>query len=171
MSGRLRQCRGCNIAFTLTTVAVASLLLLAHSLGPSGASTSRRVETAGEDDTAADADYHVNVDVDVASVADETRGSGFVPALRVVHLDLKGAPPSVAYLRSLMPLMRSAGANGVLIEYEDMFPYEGLVANASAKNCYSRADIDELLTVAADNDLEVIPLVQTFGHLEHLLKV
>lgn len=42
-----------------------------------------------------------------------------------VHLDLKGCPPSVDFLLQLFPLLRLWGATGVVLEYEDMFPWEG----------------------------------------------
>jgi hypothetical protein len=61
--------------------------------------------------------------------------------LRVVHLDLKGAPPKMRVLRSLFPLIAAAGANALLLEYEDMFPFEGMIQNASAKNAYSREEV------------------------------
>ena len=59
----------------------------------------------------------------------------------------------------------------MLIEYEDMFPYTGPIINASALNAFSRNQIKELISLAQDNHLEVIPLVQTFGHMEHVLKL
>ena len=52
------------------------------------------------------------------------------PQRRVVHLDLKGAPPKVSFLKELLPLIRRSGGNTLLIEYEDMFPYEGVVETA-----------------------------------------
>jgi hypothetical protein len=61
--------------------------------------------------------------------------------LRVVHLDLKGAPPKMRVLRTLFPLIAAAGANALLLEYEDMFPFEGMLQNASAKNAYSREEV------------------------------
>ena len=67
------------------------------------------------------------------------------------------------------PLIRHAGGNALLIEYEDMFPYRGSVEVASALNSFTPDDIVELLGMAKENGLEVIPLVQTFGHLEHLV--
>ncbi len=94
-----------------------------------------------------------------------------MPARRVVHLDLKGAPPKIDYLKLLPPLLRTAGATTLLIEYEDIFPYEGPLAEIAAANAYTSEDVANLLACARANELEVIPLVQTFGHLEHVLKL
>nr|XP_058902922.1 hexosaminidase D isoform X5 [Kogia breviceps] len=90
--------------------------------------------------------------------------------MRLVHLDLKGAPPRVCYLSEIFPLFRALGANGLLIEYEDMFPYEGHLRLLRAKHAYSPSEIKEILHLATLNELEVIPLVQTFGHMEFVLK-
>ena len=68
------------------------------------------------------------------------------------------------------PLIRRAGGNALLVEYEDMFPYRGTVEVASALNSLTPGDIVELQGMAKENGLEVIPLVQTFGHLEHLVR-
>ncbi|XP_063593508.1 hexosaminidase D-like [Penaeus indicus] len=90
---------------------------------------------------------------------------------KIVHLDLKGAPPKVEYLKKLFPLLSSFGATGLLIEYEDMFPYWGKLESLSAYNAYAKGDIADILEVAKKNNLEVIPLIQTFGHMEYVLKL
>ena len=86
-------------------------------------------------------------------------------------MDFKGAPPKISYLREIFPLISKAGANALLIEYEDMFPYSGKIVNASALNAFTVNQIQEILESAKLHQLEVIPLVQTFGHLEHVLKL
>ncbi len=90
---------------------------------------------------------------------------------RVVHLDLKGAPPKTSYYEKFFPMIREFGATGVLIEYEDMFPYEGVLADARNAFAYNHSDIEHIKKLAKDNNLYLIPLVQTYGHLEWLLKI
>lgn len=68
-------------------------------------------------------------------------------------------------------MLKSLGATGILLEYEDMFPFRGILSSIAAKNAYSRKNILEILQAAKSLDLNVIPLVQTFGHLEFALKL
>lgn len=48
-----------------------------------------------------------------------------VAANRIFHIDLKGAAPKIDYLLELIPFIKKIGATGILIEYEDMFPFTG----------------------------------------------
>lgn len=89
---------------------------------------------------------------------------------RLVHLDLKGAPPKLSYYKWLFPLLSKWGATGLLVEYEDMFPYSGQLSELAAPNAYSPDQVQQLLALAKQHNLEVIPLVQTFGHFEFVLK-
>lgn len=65
----------------------------------------------------------------------------FVPERRLVHFDLKGAPPKIEYLQQLIPIIVQLGGTGLLIEYEDMFPYEGILKPISALNHYTKAEV------------------------------
>ncbi|XP_006003432.1 hexosaminidase D isoform X2 [Latimeria chalumnae] len=101
----------------------------------------------------------------------EAKICGGLPiGLKLVHLDLKGAPPKVSYLAELFPLLTHLGASGLLLEYEDMFPYEGKLQVLRRKDAYSPLEVKEILHLAKSNGLEVIPLLQTFGHMEFVLK-
>ncbi|NWW47182.1 HEXDC Hexosaminidase, partial [Pedionomus torquatus] len=90
--------------------------------------------------------------------------------MRLVHLDLKGAAPRVSYLEQVFPLLSQLGANGILIEYEDMFPFKGELEILKSPYAYSEEDIEQIQQLAELHKLEVIPLVQTFGHVEFILK-
>lgn len=85
-------------------------------------------------------------------------------------MDLKGAPPKLSYLRKLFPLIRDVGATGILLEWEDMFPWSHNLKNMAARNAFSRTEAKEIVLMARQNKLEIIPAIQTFGHLEFALK-
>ncbi|XP_039760695.1 hexosaminidase D-like [Pararge aegeria] len=89
----------------------------------------------------------------------------------VMHLDLKGFPPKISYLKSLLTKLQELGVTGFLIEYEDMFPYEGRLVNLSAKYAYKKTELQKFLKTVASLGFDIIPLVQTFGHMEHVLKL
>ncbi|XGW05836.1 hypothetical protein V3C99_016304 [Haemonchus contortus] len=88
----------------------------------------------------------------------------------IVHFDLKGAPPKVGYFLSLLQLVADAGATGILIEWEDMFPWSGELEIVKSTNAYTVKEVQHILKKAQSLGLEVIPLVQTFGHMEWILK-
>lgn len=94
----------------------------------------------------------------------------YIPQQRIVHFDLKGAPPSVGYLKQILPLLAAQGATGILWEWEDTFPFSGRLSDIST-NKYTVQQIKELLSLSASLGLESIPLVQTFGHMEFILKL
>ncbi|XP_040923040.1 hexosaminidase D [Toxotes jaculatrix] len=91
---------------------------------------------------------------------------------KLVHLDLKGAPPRAEYLHKLIELFSRLGVDGLLVEYEDVFPYEGELEllQATAQPAYSREEVLSMQEFAKSKGMEVIPLVQTFGHMEFVLK-
>lgn len=39
----------------------------------------------------------------------------YVPKQRIVHLDLKGAPPLISYFKQIFPLIKNMGATGILL--------------------------------------------------------
>ncbi|KAJ2940553.1 hypothetical protein O0L34_g6488 [Tuta absoluta] len=89
----------------------------------------------------------------------------------VVHIDLKGAPPKISFLKSMLKEVKLLGANALLMEYEDMFPYENELKNLSQPEHYKKSDLTDFLTEANAIGVEIIPLIQTFGHMESVLKL
>lgn len=93
---------------------------------------------------------------------------------KVVHLDLKGAPLRIPYLEKVLIVIKSWGATGILIEWEDTFPYKGVLEEVGSANgkegMYTDAEVRHILTFAKRHGLEAIQLIQTIGHLEFVLK-
>ncbi|KAJ8709689.1 hypothetical protein PYW08_009693 [Mythimna loreyi] len=88
-----------------------------------------------------------------------------------VHIDLKGSPPKITYLVSLLPVLSIYGVNAILMEYEDMFPYVDSIAKISSSNAYKRTELLMFINSAKNLKMEIIPLIQTFGHMEYVLKL
>ena len=99
-----------------------------------------------------------------------TNRPNYIPKQRVFHFDLKGAPPLMSMLKTLIPWLSNHGATAILFEYEDVFPHHGMLSKVASINHYTEDDIQELIQLCEKHNLEVIPLVQTFGHLEFVLK-
>ncbi|RVE42715.1 hypothetical protein evm_012627 [Chilo suppressalis] len=95
---------------------------------------------------------------------------------RIVHLDLKGAPPKVEYLEKVLLCIKSWGATGVLLEWEDTFPYTwelvdiGSQGGSGGDGVYLQDEVKHIFQFAKDNGLLAIQLIQTIGHMEFVLK-
>ena len=85
-------------------------------------------------------------------------------------MDLKGAPLKPEFYNDLFPLLKQLGFSGILMEYEDMFPYNGQLALLARAEAYDPKTIDNIQQLATENNLQIIPLIQTFGHMEFALK-
>ncbi|VDK85691.1 unnamed protein product [Litomosoides sigmodontis] len=96
--------------------------------------------------------------------------SYFIAPNRIFHLDLKGAAPKMDYLLKLVPFIKQIGATGIMIEYEDMFPFTGKLSGVKAGNAYTLDELRHFLRTIQTHNLDIIPLVQTVGHLEYILK-
>ena len=87
-----------------------------------------------------------------------------------VHIDLKGLPLTPDYLCARFVEMRAAGATHILLEWEDMLPWSGDLAVLACPHAFTAKEVERVLKAARELDLEVVPLVQTLGHLEFVLK-
>lgn len=73
----------------------------------------------------------------------------------------------------LIPLFKEWGATGLLLEWEDTFPFQGTLATIGSKKeqgmPYNEDEIKQIFHLAKECGLITIPLIQTFGHLEVIL--
>ncbi len=94
------------------------------------------------------------------------------PAVKIrgVHLDLKGLPPTMPRLLQLLDLFHEIKINCLLVEWEDMYPWQKYPGMRS-KTAYSQPEIEQFLVKAQHLGIEIIPLIQSYGHLETLLKL
>ncbi|MCC6679300.1 MAG: family 20 glycosylhydrolase [Phycisphaeraceae bacterium] len=88
---------------------------------------------------------------------------------RILHMDLKGCPPTPDRLINGLDLVKACGYSGLLIEWEDQFPWT-VDQKFRGPTCYSADDVRRLVDEAARRDLELIPLVQCLGHMETVLR-
>jgi len=90
-----------------------------------------------------------------------------VVGIRGIHLDLKGLPPTEKRLYEILDIMALAGINAVLVEWEDTYPWS--CPELRNRTAYSVRGVNKFLDAAERLSIEVIPLVQCFGHLETVL--
>ena len=88
----------------------------------------------------------------------------------LVHVDFKGLPLAPAELCKLLETVSEGGATGVIFEWEDMLPFDGSLRALRAPHAYTAAEVTRVVGTAKELGLEVVPLVQTLGHLEYALK-
>lgn len=89
---------------------------------------------------------------------------------RGIHLDLKGMPPTPQRLIELLHFFAAARFNVVLVEWEDMFPWR-CDTQLQGPGAYTPEEVEDFCRKAAALGLELIPLVQTLGHMETVLRL
>ena len=89
--------------------------------------------------------------------------------VRGFHLDLRIQVMKIPALKALALQLNKAGINTLVMEYEASFPYEKhpLIANRYA---YTKLEIIDFVNYCKTLSIDVIPLQQSFGHLEYVLK-
>jgi hypothetical protein len=89
--------------------------------------------------------------------------------MRIQHVDLKRLGWNFDYLLGLFDTFSDLKINYVLMEYEDKFKFD-FCDKIPAKSAFSKYQIALLEKKARDNFIEIIPLVQSIGHFEYILK-
>lgn len=85
-----------------------------------------------------------------------------------IHLDLKYAIPSKAYLNRWAADLPKLGMNTLLIEYEDKFPFRKHPF-LRHEDAFTEDELKRFLDAARGAGLRVVPLVQSLSHLEFAL--
>ena len=93
-----------------------------------------------------------------------------VISIRVFNLDLKGMPPTFDRLMTLLDIIKAARYNAFMVEWEDMFPWNTDIRFRS-RFAYTPKQIRCLCRAAEERDIDIVPLVQSLGHMETPLSV
>lgn len=85
-----------------------------------------------------------------------------------IHLDLKGAIPSATDMIGWVDELADSGYHGIVFEYEDRIDWQSWPQTFRAG--YSNAEWSAIWARCRERGLEIVPLIQTMGHLEWLLR-
>lgn len=88
--------------------------------------------------------------------------------MQAFHLDMKVAQYRPDYLALLFPQLRDAGYSHILFEIENKVRLECL-GGAAGREAFSKEEFAAILGDCRSAELEPIPLIQTYAHLEWLL--
>jgi hypothetical protein len=85
------------------------------------------------------------------------------------HLDLRIEVMSPDALKAFALKLSRSGINTLIMEWEGTYPFEKhpLIANRYA---YSKEDVADFIRYCQGLNIDVIPLQQSFGHVEYILR-
>ncbi|MEK3793478.1 DUF4838 domain-containing protein [Paenibacillus sp. FSL R7-0204] len=90
--------------------------------------------------------------------------------LRVMNFDLRQTFSKPERLIDYLAEFSRYKTNAVLIEYEDKFPFSIHPEFVHPQHALSREELEALQAAAHEHYIEIIPLQQSFGHLEYVLR-
>ncbi len=85
------------------------------------------------------------------------------------HIDLRVEVMTMPALKAFAAQLHGIGVNTILMEYEATFPYEKHFT-ISSKYAYTREEIRDFVKHCATLGIDVIPLQQTIGHTDYILR-
>ncbi|MCK8494932.1 beta-N-acetylhexosaminidase [Spirosoma sp. RP8] len=85
------------------------------------------------------------------------------------HLDLRIQVMTMSALKELAQKLQKQGVNTLIMEWEATYPFEKhpMIPNRYA---YSRSDVTSFVKYCNGLGIDVIPLQQSFGHVEYILR-
>lgn len=89
--------------------------------------------------------------------------------IRAFHIDMRIQVMRLGALKKMVYELHQQGINELIMEWEGSYPYqkESIISNQYA---YKRSEIKEFIKYCHSLNIDVIPLQQTFGHVEYILK-
>ncbi|MBL1409375.1 beta-N-acetylhexosaminidase [Sphingobacterium faecale] len=90
-------------------------------------------------------------------------------AVRGFHLDLRIQVMKMPALKKFAKQLHEGGINTLIMEWEATYPFENhpLIPNQFA---YTKNEVKEFVRYCEDLGIDVIPLQQSFGHVEYILR-
>jgi hexosaminidase len=89
---------------------------------------------------------------------------------RAFHMDMRYGFPKFERMLSIIDELSACRYNKFILEYENRFPYQKH-SDITDKLHFAPEQIREIQDYAAQRFIEIIPLQQTIGHLEYVLKL
>jgi hexosaminidase len=89
--------------------------------------------------------------------------------IKAFHIDLRIQVMKLPALMELAHHLHDEGINTIIMEWEASYPYsnESIISNELA---YTRAEVKIFIDYCTRLGIDVIPLQQTFGHVEYILR-
>lgn len=91
-------------------------------------------------------------------------------AMRSDYLDLRNIFPPFERILYFIKELSCYKINTLVVEYEDKLPFHALKFIRHPEYCFTEEEFECLLETANRHFIEIIPLQQSFGHLEYVLK-
>ena len=89
--------------------------------------------------------------------------------IKAIHFDMKSLIPTAEYALTLVDELAEQGINALLVEFEDKFPFD--VTQGTHHPCaWTKDDFRRFAARCKERNMEFIPLLQSVGHLDYLLK-
>src|SRR4051812_15856404 len=98
----------------------------------------------------------------------QTTGKSDFP-VRGFHLDLRIQVMTMPALRNFAAKLKKEGMNTLIMEWEGTYPFKShpMIPNRYA---YTKSQIDSFISYCTHLGIDVIPLQQSFGHVEYILR-
>ncbi|MGI5899158.1 MAG: glycoside hydrolase family 20 zincin-like fold domain-containing protein [Christensenellales bacterium] len=90
-------------------------------------------------------------------------------AMRAILFDLRFQSFHMDYILEYVRKIASIKINCLHIDYSDRFPYHGKYECIRDRNAFTPQEIAQLTKCCRDHFIDIVPVVQSFGHMEYVL--